>query len=120
VDALSNILENLGMPQGADQNGGAASAAASAAAATNGGGTKKLTLADLQSAMGGVSNLQENPPGLHEVVSPSAISGLLENEEVRNRLLQELPEEQRSAEFLESCLRSPQVQQVRLLTTCCL
>merc|ERR1712238_512962 len=39
------------------------------------------------------------------------------NEEVRNRLLQELPEEQRSEEFLEENLRSPQVQQtLRSLT----
>jgi len=119
VDALSNILENLGMPQGSDQSEGAISTTAPASVSTSGGGTKKLTLADLQSAMGGVSNLQDtaNPPGLHEVVTPSAISSLLENEEVRNRLLQELPEEQRSAEFLESCLRSPQVQQtLRSLT----
>ena len=118
VDALSNILENLGMPQGTDQNTSAApdAAPAAAAAAAAGGGT--LTLADLQSAMGGVQSQQDttNPPGLHEVVTPSAITGLLANEEVRNRLMQELPEEQRSAEFLESCLRSPQVQQVRFVS----
>jgi hypothetical protein len=116
VDALSNILENLGMPQGGDQsNTTSASAAAPApGAATGAGGT--LTLADLQSAMGGVQTQQENtnPPGLHEVLTPGAISSLLANEEVRNRLMQELPEEQRSSEFLESCLRSPQVQQVGL------
>ncbi len=108
VDALSNILENLGMPQGGDQS---STNAASAAAGT--GGT--LTLADLHSAMGGVQTQQDNsnPPGLHEFVTPGAISSLLANEDVRNRLMQELPEEQRSAEFLESCLRSPQVQQVR-------
>lgn len=114
VDALSNILENLGMPQGGDQNSSSAASAAAPAAAAGAGGT--LTLADLQSAMGGVQTQQENitPPGLHEVVTPGAISSLLANEEVRNRLMQELPEEQRSAEFLESCLRSPQVQQVSL------
>ena len=107
VDALSNILENLGMPKGGDQTSTNASSAA-----TGTGGT--LTLADLQSAMGGVQTQQENsnPPGLHEFVTPGAISSLLANEDVRNRLMQELPEEQRSAEFLESCLRSPQVQQV--------
>jgi len=122
VDALSNILENLGMPQGGDKSSSnGASAAAQApgtSAAAGAGGT--LTLADLQSAMGGVQTQQENsnPPGLHEVVTPGAISSLLANEEVRNRLMQELPEEQRSAEFLESCLRSPQVQQtLRSLTS---
>jgi len=119
VDALSNILENLGMPQGGDQsNTTSASASAPAPGAAGAGGT--LTLADLQSAMGGVQTQQENtnPPGLHEVVTPGAISSLLANEEVRNRLMQELPEEQRSSEFLESCLRSPQVQQtLRSLTS---
>eukprot|EP00531_Pseudo-nitzschia_arenysensis_P015342 CAMPEP_0116134028 /NCGR_PEP_ID=MMETSP0329-20121206/10430_1 /TAXON_ID=697910 /ORGANISM="Pseudo-nitzschia arenysensis, Strain B593" /LENGTH=366 /DNA_ID=CAMNT_0003628717 /DNA_START=88 /DNA_END=1188 /DNA_ORIENTATION=- len=112
VDALSNILENLGMPQGGDQ----ANASAPAAAAPAG----TLTLADLQSAMGGVQSQQENinPPGLHDLVTPGAISSLLANEDVRNRLMQELPEEQRSVEFLESCLRSPQVQQtLRSLTS---
>lgn len=120
VDALSNILENLGMPQGGDQSNTTSASAASPApgAATGAGGT--LTLADLQSAMGGVQTQQENtnPPGLHEVVTPGAISSLLANEEVRNRLMQELPEEQRSSEYLESCLRSPQVQQtLRSLTS---
>ena len=112
VDALSNILENLGMPQGGDQNNTNDTSGAAPTSGSGAGGT--LTLADLQSAMGGVQTQRENanPPGLHEVVTPGAISSLLANEEVRNRLLQELPEEQRSAEFLESCLRSPQVQQV--------
>lgn len=116
VDALSNILENLGMPQGADKSSTGAEGSAGAAPAGTGG---ILTLADLQSAMGGVQKQQENTntPGLHEVVTPGAISSLLADEAVRNRLLQELPEEQRSPEFLESCLRSPQVQQtLRSLT----
>uniref|UniRef100_A0A7S4A922 Pru domain-containing protein n=1 Tax=Pseudo-nitzschia australis TaxID=44445 RepID=A0A7S4A922_9STRA len=115
VDALSNILENLGMPQGGDQSSKGAVAAAVPVGAAPAGTGGVLTLADLQSAMGGVQTQQENtnPPGLHEVVTPGAISCLLENEDVRNRLMQELPEEQRSPEFLESCLRSPQVQQVR-------
>jgi len=120
VDALSNILENLGMPQGGDQSNtdsNSTAAAASGAAAGTGG---TLTLADLQNAMGGVQTQQDNthPAGLHDVVTPGAISSLLANEEVRNRLLQELPEEQRSSEYLESCLRSPQVQQtLRSLTS---
>mmetsp|Transcript_29838 Transcript_29838/g.63890 ORF Transcript_29838/g.63890 Transcript_29838/m.63890 type:complete len:379 (-) Transcript_29838:1526-2662(-) len=119
VDALSNILENLGMPQGGDQsnNNELSAAAPTSGSASATGGT--LTLADLQSAMGGVQTQQDNtnPPGLQEVVTPGAISSLLSNEEVRSRLMRELPEEQRSAEFLESCLRSPQVQQtLRSLT----
>jgi hypothetical protein len=112
VDALSNILGNLGLPQG---EGGAAAAAPATAPA---GGT--LTLADLQGVMAGLQNQQAgaNPPGLQDVVTPDAISELLANEEVKNRLLQELPEEQRSLEHLEENLRSPQVQQtLRSLTS---
>jgi len=98
VDALSNILENLGMPQGEGT---------AAAPAPSGG---NLTLADLQGVMAGLPQPGGgNPLGLQEIVSNEAITDLLANEDVRNRLLQELPEEQRSMEFLEENLRSPQV-----------
>jgi hypothetical protein len=113
VDALSNILENLGIPQGEQ----AGSAGAPTEAGSSGGGT--LTLADLQSAMGGVQQQQvaPNPPGLNEIVTPDAIADLLSNEDVRKRLMEQLPEEQRSPEFLEENLRSPQIQQtLRSLT----
>jgi hypothetical protein len=107
VDALSNILENLGMPQ---QQGGAS-------AGTTPTGT--LTLADLQGAMQGLSatpSTSSGPP-LQEVVTPEAITTLLEDEAVCNRLLELLPEEQRSMEHLEDNLRSPQIQQtLRSLT----
>jgi hypothetical protein len=57
------------------------------------------------------------PTPLSEVVTPAAISSLMEDEEVKNRLVELLPEEQRSAEHLEENLRSPQVQQtLRALT----
>ena len=108
VDALSNILENLGMPQGEQAASGAAAA-----------GTGTLTLADLQNAMGGVQQqaATTNPPGLNEIVTADAISDLLTNEDVRSRLMEQLPEEQRTAEFLEENLRSPQIQQtLRALT----
>jgi hypothetical protein len=122
VDALSNILGNLGLPQGDTLNPTSGSATTSssnaAGSAAQGGGT--LTLADLQGVMAGLQQQQEqqvSPPGLQDIVSPEAISDLLANEEVKNRLLQELPEEQRSMEYLEENLRSPQVQQtLRSLT----
>jgi len=69
--------------------------------------------------MGGVQQQQSasNPPGLNEIVTADAISGLLANEDVRQRLMEQLPEEQRTPEFLEENLRSPQVQQtLRSLT----
>lgn len=112
VDALSNILENLGMPQGETTN-----ATSETAAPAPAGGT--LTLADLQGVMAGLQTQQQNanPPGLQEIVTPDAITDLLANEDVRNRLMQELPEGQRSAEHLEDNLRSPQVRQtLRSLT----
>lgn len=117
VDALSNILQNLGMPQsegsgGAENTGGGAASGGSAA----GGGM--LTLADLQGAMAGVQQPQQPAVApLSEVVTPAAVSSLLENEGARERLMAFLPEEQRSAEYLEDNLRSPQVQQtLRALT----
>eukprot|EP00980_Cylindrotheca_fusiformis_P028675 scaffold22635_cov134-Cylindrotheca_fusiformis.AAC.3 len=118
VDALSNILENLGMPQGEGRNAATSSSAAASttpAAAASGGRT--LTLADLQGVMAGLQTQQGSQPGLHDIVSSEAIKDLLSNEDVRNRLMQELPEEQRTPEHLEENLRSPQVQQtLRSLT----
>jgi hypothetical protein len=117
VDALSNILENLGMPQGETHNPTTTPSSAESAPAAAAGGT--LTLQDLQGVMAGLQQQQSqaNPPGLQDVVTPDAITDLLANEEVRNRLLQELPEEQRSMEHLEENLRSPQIQQtLRSLT----
>ncbi|KAL3905793.1 MAG: hypothetical protein SGILL_009533, partial [Bacillariaceae sp.] len=120
VDALSNILENLGMPQGAGAAGAAAAAGSSGEQGTGGGtATGTLTLADLQSAMGGVAQqaASTNPPGLNEIVTSDAITSLLANGDVRDRLMEQLPEEQRTAEFLEENLRSPQIQQtLRSLT----
>ena len=113
VDALSNILENLGMPQGELSN--PATAGSEVADSTTGG---TLTLADLQDVMTGLQEQSlASSPGLHELVTPETVTGLLENEAVRMRLLQELPEGQRSIEHLEENLRSPQVQQtLRSLT----
>jgi hypothetical protein len=116
VDALSNILENLGMPQGETHNPTSDAPAAPATEAAQAGGT--LTLADLRGVMAGLQTQQEaGRVGLQEVVTPEAIQDLLANEDVRNRLMQELPEAQRSPEHLMENLRSPQVQQtLRSLT----
>jgi hypothetical protein len=112
VDALSNISENLGMPQQNQQQ--------STATATTG----TLTLADLQGAMSGLgastapaaAAAAAGPP-LQEIVTPEAISSLLEDEAVCARLLELLPEEQQTRQHLEDNLRSPQVQQtLRSLT----
>jgi UCH-binding domain len=117
VDALSSILENLGTADGA---GAAAGTAGASGAQTSSGGTARtLTLADLQGAMSGLQQQQEanTHVGLQEIVTTDVVISLLENEEVRQRLLQELPEGQRSEAFLEENLRSPQVQQtLRSLT----
>lgn len=112
VDALSSILENLGMPQ------------STAGAASSSSGTNTLTLADLQGAMAGIQQQQASSSSatavmsLADVVTPDAISALLQDEDVCSRLLELLPEEQRSRELLEDNLRSPQVQQtLRALTS---
>jgi 26S proteasome regulatory subunit N13 len=104
IDALSNILENLGIPEAAGNS--------TSVPSTPG----ILTLADLQGAMASLNAANETatrstPLPLTEIVSPSAITALLQNEETKNRLLQFLPEEQRTLEHLEENLRSPQVQQ---------
>jgi hypothetical protein len=105
VDALSSILQNLGMPQ---SEGGDA-------AVPSTGGTGMLTLADLQGAMAGLptaaaSSATSSAP-LTEVVTPAALSSLLTGDDAtRARLLALLPEDQRAPEFLEENLRSPQVQ----------
>jgi hypothetical protein len=101
VDALSNILENLGMPQQSSSSSDAPTAAP----------VGTLTLADLQGAMATATtdnSLHVAP--LQEVVTSDAITSLLEDEAVRMRLMEFLPEEQRSPEHLEENLRSPQVQ----------
>ena len=120
VDALSTILENLGMPQ--PTAGGTSNTAAS--------GTGTLTLADLQGAM---AQMQQQPPSstsppvaipLTEVVTPAAITALLESDDptVRQRLAALLPSSSEdgnnsSEQTLADNLRSPQVQQtLRSLT----
>jgi predicted RNA binding protein with dsRBD fold (UPF0201 family) len=95
---------------GEDQAAAAAAASSAGAPAAASGGT--LTLADLQGVIAGLQQQTHGPPpGLSDIVTSEAIADLLANEEARNRLMQELPEEQRSMEHLEENLRSPQVQQ---------
>jgi hypothetical protein len=105
VDALSNILENLGMPQ---------SSSSEMSTDEPSGARATLTLADLQGAMASIQDQgSRSAPGpvLSDVVTPEAITGILQDEGARNRLMELLPPEQRSAEYLEENLRSPAVQQ---------
>merc|ERR1712071_655387 len=82
VDALSNILGNLGMPQ---PSATSASTPAAATAPNTTGGT--LTLADLQGAMAGLAThspvvQQQMPtPPLNELATTDAVeeSGILDN-----------------------------------------
>lgn len=137
VDALSNILENLGMPQpnasvsestttaGASTDA-VASSAPDAVASTGSTATPAaapassgLTLSDLQGAMAGLAttsptNLQPlNPtPPLNELVTPASISTVfLSDEAIKSKLVSLLPEGQQTTEYLEENLRSPQVAQ---------
>jgi 26S proteasome regulatory subunit N13 len=138
VDALSSILENLGMPQstaeslaasGAASGVGSGSATGAGAGATPGdaaaAANRTLTLADLQGAMAGIQSTTAgssaggaSAPALSEIVTPAAITLLLDNDGVQNRLMELLPEEQRNATSLQENLRSPQVlQTLRSLTS---
>ena len=116
VDALSNILEHLGMPAQPTTDGNTTSNN------TSGGGT--LTLADLQGAMAGLGTTTTTTTSardddivipFNDIVTPSAtttttiIQSL--NESAKARLLELLPEEQRDIAYLEENLLSPQVQQ---------
>jgi 26S proteasome regulatory subunit N13 len=108
VDALSSILENLGMPQ-------TTRSLDSTTTATS-GGQRTLTLADLQGAMAGIQQ-QPSSVSLADVVTPAATTALLQNDAACDRLIALLPPDQRTRAHLEENLRSPQVQQtLRSLT----
>eukprot|EP00956_Cyclotella_meneghiniana_P013768 scaffold20181_cov62-Cyclotella_meneghiniana.AAC.1 len=117
IDALGNILENLGVPQtnGTVPSGEHSANTAPVAAATGGGG---LTLADLQGAMAGLATASppttstDGPP-LSELAAAEIIdeSGILDDPNATARLIALLPENQRNNEALRDNLRSPQVSQ---------
>jgi len=130
---LSNILENLGMPQPAPAGTAAPAPAATPAPLTTeasattpaapprpaAGVGKGLTLSDLQGAMATLATTsppsavaQPGPPLEHIVTLETVLStGLLEDPVVKERLIGFLPEGQRSEDRLIENLRSPQVVQ---------
>ncbi len=132
VDALSNILENLGMLQQQQQlqeetattsNGAIAAGTNEATSARSNNRSiastpaGRLTLADLQGAMAALQQPTASV-ALQDVVTSDAVNTLLQDEAVQHRLLELLPEEQRSLDHLQENLRSPQLQQtLRSLTT---
>jgi hypothetical protein len=141
VDALSNILQSLGMPQqpspsvtshpSSTVEGTTSStpapnniAVTPSAPAPKAAPSIGLTLSDLQGAMAGLAttsppsvppsnNLGRPGPSLAEVVTPDAVieAGILENAELKERLIGLLPENQRTEDRLLENLRSPQVRQ---------
>merc|ERR1712129_181590 len=106
IDALSSILENLGMPPSSTNNGPSSSTTATPVTTTSGG---TLTLADLQGAMAQISSTPSSLP-LTDILNPRTIeeSGILSNPETVKRLLNHLPDNQRSEFFLRENLHSPQ------------
>lgn len=141
VDALSNILQSLGMPQqpspsvtshpsSAAEGLSSSTPAPNNIAATPSAPAPKaapsigLTLSDLQGAMAGLAttsppsgpasnNVGRPGPSLAEVVTPDAVieAGILENAELKEKLIGLLPENQRTEDRLLENLRSPQVRQ---------
>jgi UCH-binding domain len=130
VDALSSILENLGMPQTSSASSIDTNMSGMEAAATTSSGfppstvRNQLTLADLQGAMASVQ--QQLPlaasattvgPPLQDIVSLSAVDAILENPEASQRLIQFLPPDQQSVEYLRDNLNSSSIQStLRALT----
>lgn len=122
VDALSNILGNLGMPQPSAATTTTTTAASSTNTTTTPATGGTLTLADLQGAMAGLATHSPTPatatttgptPPLHELATYDAVeeSGIMDDPAAVARLMECLPEEQRTDEGLRENLRSPQVQQ---------
>lgn len=125
VDALSSILENLGMPQsettaistGATSDPTTSTTGAAAVSTT----MNQLTLADLQGAMAGIQQQQQQHsmpgPALSDVVTQSAIDALMADDGARRRLVVLLPEGQQTEEHLRENLQSAPLQQtLRALT----
>ena len=56
------------------------------------------------------ANRRAAGPGLSDVLTPDAVGELLRSEDVRQRLMEHLPEEHRSTQDLEELLRTPQFQ----------
>jgi hypothetical protein len=113
IDALGNILENLGMPHPVAAPSGEMNATSSSSVGHVGG----LTLADLQGAMAGLataspSAASDGPP-LSEFTSSDIIdeSGILNDSDVTARLVALLPEGQQTEDKLRENIRSPQVTQ---------
>ena len=139
VDTLSNILENLGMPQQSSTSSSAPAATATAPSATpapsninstpsapeapkpsKGGGGGGLTLSDLQGAMAGLATTSPpssipppSGPPLNEIATPENVieSNLLSDPQIKEKLISLLPEGQQTEEQLMVNLRSAQVKQ---------
>lgn len=121
VDALGNILENLGMPPPGGTPAGEMNAGGAASGAASGAGAGGLTLADLQGAMAGLATASPPAsaaaasagPPLSELASSEIISasGILDNPSTIERLVALLPEGQRTEANLRETIRSPQVAQ---------
>jgi hypothetical protein len=113
IDALGNILENLGMPH----PGAAPSGEMNATSSSSSGNTGGLTLADLQGAMAGLATASPSAasagPPLSEFTSSDIIdeSGILNDSDVTARLVALLPEGQQTEDKLRENIRSPQVAQ---------
>lgn len=104
VDALSSILENLGIPptttttDASSTSRNPASSSSSAAASPSPIRMNQLTLADLQGAMAGIASASTSsssaPPAVEDLVTPAAVDALLQDAGARQRLMALLPPEQ--------------------------
>ncbi|ACO70479.1 adhesion regulating molecule [Micromonas commoda] len=72
-------------------------------------GAGAIDAAAMAAALAG-ANRRAAGPGLSDVLTPDAVGELLRSEDVRQRLMEHLPEEHRSTQDLEELLRTPQFQ----------
>ena len=123
VDALSSILENLGMPQTSNNSATSmdTTSGMDAPPTNTATGRNQLTLADLQGAMASIQQQQQQQvtvgPPLQDLVTSQSIDAIMNHPEACQRLLQYLPAEQQSVEFLRDNLTSSSMQStLRTLT----
>ena len=66
--------------------------------------------AALAAALAGANQRRSAGPGLSDVLTPDTVGEMLRDGDVRQRLMEHLPEEHRSTQDLEELLRTPQFQ----------
>ena len=73
-------------------------------------GAGAIDAAAMAAALAGANQRRSAGPGLSDVLTPDTVGEMLRDGDVRQRLMEHLPEEHRSTQDLEELLRTPQFQ----------